>query len=53
MSVGFGLKLWGAAKSDGTLLYPEPSCGSNTRIIAEHGLARSLGDICLGKTLRI
>ena len=37
MFVGFGLKLWGAAKSDGTLLYVEPSCGSNTRIIAEHG----------------
>ena len=38
MFVGFGLKLWGAAKSDGTQLYAEPSCGSNTRIIAEHGL---------------
>ena len=30
--VRFGYKLWGAAKSDGTLLYVEPYCGSNTKI---------------------
>lgn len=35
--VRFGFKLWGAAKSDGTLLHVEPYCGSNTRI-ADHEL---------------
>ena len=35
--VRFGFKLWGAAKSDGTLLHVEPYCGANTRV-ADHGL---------------